>query len=209
MSAPVKKLEIPVTGEHRAVTPAAEGWVRRADLFVVVGALALLAGGWFLHGALTKPRLVAFESGALSLRYPADFALREPLVVPKTLPVRVAFRRPGEAASRIEISVEKRRAMLGDAAAGRELERAQRHGAHYERRETGRRSVGGHDWLRTRYSFVSSEAGGPAVIQAVEYAYPTDPSVNSEQSYIVTVYGTEAGIGALESSILGSLRVAR
>lgn len=208
MSAPAKQLDVPVTGEHRVPAPGAgEAWWKRADLLVVAGAALLLTVGWLTHRALTRPRMVPFQSGALSLSYPAEFALRDPLVAPRDPPARVTLRKPGDALARIDVAVEKRRAMLGDAAAGRELARAQRYGAHYDRRETARKHVNGRDWQRTRFRYVSSESGTIAIVHAVEYVYPTDPSVRSDESYVVTVHGTEAGVGALEASVLRSLRV--
>jgi hypothetical protein len=179
---------------------------RRATLLALdlpaLGAVLLVAvAGYFLHGALTRPRLVDVELAGLRLRLPADYSLRDPPIVPTSVPLRVAYRHQGDAAARIEVRVEPRPLFTGAVDSLRELDRARRLGDGYRRLELSRQLVGGAEWLRTRYTY-PAEAGP---VTAIEYAYPADPAVNGDRLYIVTVMGGERRARWLEDRVLGSL----
>ena len=180
-----------------------EGWFLSLDLLVVVGAVLLLAAGYVVHGALTRPRLASFSRDALTVRYPAEFALREPLQPPASGPMTLRLRRAGDATSEIEIQVA-RRPVAGSIRNKREMDRAATYGTYYQPDDSSRRLVGGKEWLRTSYHYVSA-AGRPT--SAVEYAYPADLMVNGDKIYVVSIHGAEPQLRALEAQVLGSLTV--
>jgi hypothetical protein len=210
VTAPARPLDVPVTGEHKV--PAPPRGLASLDLPVVIVALALLAGGWQLHRAMTRPTLARFSHSGLAFHYPSDLGLREPMLLAAKAPLVVTFRKAGDARTRIEVRVEPRQLTLGNVAAGLELERANRFGPVYNRLETGRRTLGGHAWLRTRFSYVDaapSSGQDPASVAtyAVEYAWPPDTSVAGDVRYVVTIHGSEAGAAGLESIVSRSLIV--
>jgi hypothetical protein len=197
---------VPTTGEHRVVAPPG-GRILRWDLPVVAVALILLAAGWRIHASLTRTRMAIFQASGLVMAYPGDMGLRDPPVVPAEPSLRVSLWKPGDASRGILVQIDRRAPMLGSVAAGLELERAQRLGVSYVRLETGTRSLGKRDFLRTRFRYVASVDGPPGPIWAVEYAWPVDPATSSPYLYRVTVLGSEAGVAALEATVLTTVSI--
>ncbi|HEY5923548.1 MAG TPA: trypsin-like peptidase domain-containing protein, partial [Kofleriaceae bacterium] len=66
------------------------------------------------------------------------------------------------------------------------------------------KSVAGHDWLRTAYRYAHAVDKGdvPRVDHAVELA-----TIDREQIYVVTIFGSEIEIGQIEEVVWPSLRV--
>jgi hypothetical protein len=88
-----------------------------------------------------------------------------------------------------------------------ELERGQRYGGMYQRLDSGRRTVGGREWLRTRfaYAFKPTPTHAPRAAHAVEYALAAGPGAG--RVLVAPVHAPEEHIAALERQILGSLEV--
>ncbi|HSN26126.1 MAG TPA: trypsin-like peptidase domain-containing protein, partial [Kofleriaceae bacterium] len=87
---------------------------------------------------------------------------------------------------------------------GLELDRRTRWGELYRLDDSSVRSIAGHDWLRTAYHYAHAEKDDvPRVDHAVEYA-----TIDREQLYVITLFGTPGEIERLEEIVEPSLRVA-
>src|SRR4029078_2964917 len=102
----------------------------------------------------------------------------------------------------LEIRILKRPA-ASNMLTGLELDRRSRWGELYTLDDSSVKSIAGHDWLRTAYSYAHAEKGDvPRVDHALEYA-----TIDREQIYVVTIYGTPLEIDQIEDVVGPSLRV--
>jgi S1-C subfamily serine protease len=88
---------------------------------------------------------------------------------------------------------------------GLDLDRRTRWGELYALDDSSVRSVEDHQWLRTAYRFAHAQDKGdvPRIDHALEYA-----TIDREQIYVLTLFGSPAEIDELEDSVVPTLRVA-
>src|SRR5439155_10172437 len=88
---------------------------------------------------------------------------------------------------------------------GLDLDRRSRWGELYTLDDSEVKSIEGHQWLRTEYRYAhSSEKGDvPRVDRAIEYA-----TIDRDQIYVVTLFGSPAELDRIESVVAPTLRVA-
>src|SRR4029079_18214507 len=105
-------------------------------------------------------------------------------------------------AAKIEVLVDKK-PTWSNIVTGLELDRRTRWGELYTRDDSDVRSIAGHDWLRTAYRYAHADKGDiPRVDRAVEYA-----TIDRDQIYVITLFGSAAEIAQVEEVLAPSLRV--
>jgi S1-C subfamily serine protease len=197
----------------------------RLDLVVIVVAMVIIVVAGRVHGYLVTPPNIAFPSAGdaehgLSFVHPAAWLRAEPMPVPAPrlvhdiTPISVASHEPppyhveltssSDPDARIEVLVDKRPAW-SNIVTGLDLDRRTRWGELYSLDDSDVKSIEGHQWLRTeyRYAHVTGVGDEPRVDRAVEYA-----TLDREQIYIVTLFGTPAEIDRMEDVVAPSLHVA-
>ncbi len=105
--------------------------------------------------------------------------------------------------SRIEVLIDKRPAW-SNIVTGLELDRRTRWGELYTLDDSSIESIAEHDWLRTAYRYAHAGQKGdvPRIDRAIEYA-----TIDREQLYVVTLFGTAAELDELEQVVAPTLRV--
>jgi S1-C subfamily serine protease len=194
----------------------------RHDLIVVVFALVIIAIAGRFHGGLVTPPLVPFEPGAdhgLTFQHPRGWLVSaaEPLPTPRIVhdvsppaggpagaPYRVELTSTADPGARIEVMIDKKPAW-SNIVTGLDLDRRTRWGELYALDDSSVRSVEDHQWLRTAYRFAHVQDKGdvPRIDRALEYA-----TIDREQLYVLTLFGSPAEIEQLEDSVVPTLRVA-
>jgi hypothetical protein len=170
-------------------------WLRH-DLHVAAIALAILGLGWLVRVEAGGQPTKTVSGGGLTVEVPSDW-----IVEPAQGEAQVA--RGEDAVTRLEIASREPPGDLVTVEAGLELERAQRHGPLYQRLESGRKTVGGRDFLRTAfgYAFKPTPEHAPRLASAVEYALEAKGRL-----WVVTLHAPEERIARLEREVLGTVR---
>lgn len=202
----------------RAATDLAElrQHYRQHDIFVLLLALLLMIGAGRWHRKLVTPPTKTFSERGL------QFVRSTAWLDPKPLPAsgarilrtwepqppgpqryHVAFTSTLDPNARFEVAIEAKPAW-NNVVTTLELERRNRWGELYALERSSVRTIAGHEWLRTvfQYAHVSEHGDVPTVERAVEFA-----TVDREQLYTLTFYGSAAAIARMEEVTVPSLRV--
>jgi len=196
---------------------------QRFDLLLAIGALAILSAGTLYYRSLTAPSLRGFDHAGLHFDMPngwlpaaeiepARSALaglpKSPSASSETqtnIPsaLHVSFDSPRDPDLRIEVRVASKPA-YNNLRGALTLQRVVTYGGNYWARSAGDESIGGRDWLLTRFQYADRTKAGsaPAVHAATEYAI-----LNGNLLYVVTLHGSERDIEQLDELIVQSLRV--
>ncbi len=105
--------------------------------------------------------------------------------------------------AKLEVLIDKK-PTWSNIVTGLELDRRSRWGELYTLDESSVKSIAGHDWLRTayRYAHVVDKGDVPRVDRAVELA-----TIDRDQLYVVTLFGTKNELEQIEGVVSPSLRV--
>ncbi|HEY0195218.1 MAG TPA: serine protease [Kofleriaceae bacterium] len=208
---------------RRARTDLAElrDQYHRYDGFVILAALVviIIAGRAWDH--LVTPPTVAFDPAhGLRFEHPRGWLpqIGAPLPPPRlardTAPgaapgkpdglYHVELGSPIDPTARIEVLIDKKPAW-SNIVTGLDLDRRTRWGELYALDDSSVRSVEDHQWLRTAYRFAHAAEKGdvPRIDRAVEYA-----TIDREQIYVLTLFGSPAAIERIEEIVAPTLRVA-
>ncbi|HEX3476769.1 MAG TPA: serine protease [Kofleriaceae bacterium] len=195
---------------------------QRHDIVVLVIALVIIMVAGRFHSQLVTPALVPFEPGAdhgLTFQHPRGWLVSpaEPPPAPRLVhevspaagrpagaPYRVELTSTADPGARIEVMIDKKPAW-SNIVTGLDLDRRTRWGELYALDDSSVRSVEDHQWLRTAYRFAHVQDKGdvPRIDHALEYA-----TIDREQIYVITLFGSPAEIDQLEASVVPTLRVA-
>jgi S1-C subfamily serine protease len=106
--------------------------------------------------------------------------------------------------ARIEVAIDRKPAW-SNIVTGLDLDRRTRWGELYILDDSSVRSIEDHQWLRTAYRFAHTTDKGdaPRIDRAVEYA-----TIDREQIYVITFFGTPAEIERIEDIVAPTLKVA-
>jgi S1-C subfamily serine protease len=202
----------------RARTDLAELRVHyhRHDVLVLLLALVIIIVAGRVHERLVTPANDHFSARGLTFDHPSSWLKPEPVVQIAPRLVRdptgamtkdsslyhVELSAIGSTA-RLEVQIDKK-PTWSNIVTGLELDRRSRWGELYTLDESSVKSIAGHDWLRTRYRYahVIDKGDVPRVDHAVELA-----TIDREQLYIVTIFGTDLELDQIESVVAPSLRV--
>ena len=214
----------------RARTDLAELRVHyhRHDLLVLLLAFVIIIVAGRVHRGLVTPPNNTFDKHGLHFEYlrayfklevtplPAPRLARDPAggIVPPKNPApdddksigglyHAEMSTTAGGSSRIDVLIDKKPSW-SNIVTGLELDRRTRWGELYTLDDSSVRSIGGHDWLRTAYTFAHARAKNdtPRVEHAVEYA-----TIDRDQEYVVTVFGTPAEIALVEDTVAPTLTV--
>ena len=194
----------------------------RHDIAVLVIAFLIIVVVGRIHDGLVTPPAVPFEPGSehgLSFDHPRGWLVStgEPLPAPRiahdtvrspgkpaSAPYRVELTSTAEPTARIEVLIDKKPAW-SNIVTGLDLDRRTRWGELYTLDDSSVRSVEDHQWLRTAYRFahVADKGDVPRIDRALEYA-----TIDREQIYVITLFGSPAEIDQLEDVVAPTLRVA-
>jgi len=194
----------------------------RLDMLVLLGAFIIIVIAGRVHDGLVTPPTVPFDPSnehGLSFDHPRGWLaapgdpLPPPRIVhesapaptrPAALPFRVELTATSEPTARIEVLIDKKPGW-SNIVTGLDLDRRTRWGELYTLDDSSVRSVEDHQWLRTAYRFAHAADKGdvPRIDRALEYA-----TIDREQIYVITLFGSAAEIDRLEDVIAPTLRVA-
>lgn len=211
----------------RARTDLAELRVHyhRHDILVLLLGLVIIvvAGRW--HAWLVTPENASFDKHGLKFEHlraylkaetpplPAPRLARDPAsgIVPPSQPngddigtlFHTELTSSVSATARIEVLIDKKPAW-SNIVTGLELDRRTRWGELYTLDASSVQSISGHDWLRTAYTYAhaTEKNDTPRVDRAVEYA-----TIDRDQIYVVTLFGSPAEIARAEAVVAPSLSV--
>jgi S1-C subfamily serine protease len=203
---------------QRARTDLAELRVhyQRHDILVLLLALVIIIVAGRVHRGLVTPATQAFDQRGLTFAHPTTLLRPEPipLIAPRLVRDPTGGATPAGdvyhvelasvgTSSKLEVLIDKKPAW-SNIVTGLELDRRSRWGELYTLDASSVSSIAGHDWLRTayRYAHVSEQGDVPRVDRAVEYA-----TIDRDQIYVVTIYGTPAEIEQIEDVVAPTLRV--
>ncbi|MEO7731438.1 MAG: serine protease, partial [Kofleriaceae bacterium] len=208
----------------RARTDLAELRVQyhRHDLLVIVVAAVMILVTGRVYDHLVTPPTEPFEPShdhGLTLHRPQGWLsspgepLPSPRIVHELAPsatrpsetlYRVELTSPIDPTARIEIGIDKKPAW-SNIVTGLDLDRRTRWGELYTLDDSSVRSIEDHQWLRTAYRFAHAPEKGdvPRIDRAVEYA-----TIDREQIYVVSFFGSSGEIDRAEELVAPSLRVA-
>ncbi|TMQ18357.1 MAG: trypsin-like peptidase domain-containing protein [Deltaproteobacteria bacterium] len=194
---------------------------RRHDIVVLVIAFVIIVIAGRIHEGLVTPPAVPFDPGTehgLSFDHPRGWLVTagEPLPPPRIVhdiapqtrssnaPYRVELTSTAEPTARIEVLIDKKPAW-SNIVTGLDLDRRTRWGELYSLDDSSVRSIEDHQWLRTAYRFAHAPDKGdvPRIDRALEYA-----TIDREQIYVITFFGSPAEIDQLEDIVAPTLRVA-
>jgi S1-C subfamily serine protease len=213
----------------RATTDLAElrTHYHRHDIVVVVAALAIIVAAGAFHKILVTPPTKSFPpenqpKRGLTFEYSSGWL--EPEAMPLPAP-RIARDPTGQSPkattayhveltstidpnARIEVLIDKK-PQWSNIVTGLELDRRSRWGELYTLDESSVRAVSeddehSHDWLRTEYRYAHATEKGdvPVVDHAIEWA-----TIDREQMYVITFFGTPAELERIEEVVAPSLHV--
>jgi S1-C subfamily serine protease len=197
----------------------------RHDILVLLAAFVIIVVAGRVHDALVTTATVLFDPSGPSGKYGLSFEhskgwltsaggpLPSPRIVheiapwparPSARPYRVELTSTVDPTARIEVMIDKKPAW-SNIVTGLDLDRRTRWGELYTLDDSSVRSVEDHQWLRTAYRFAHAVDKGdvPRVDRAVEYA-----TIDREQIYVITFFGTPAEIDRIEEVVAPTLRVA-
>ncbi|HEX2686227.1 MAG TPA: trypsin-like peptidase domain-containing protein, partial [Kofleriaceae bacterium] len=119
-------------------------------------------------------------------------------------PYRLELTSTADPGARIEVMIDKKPAW-SNIVTGLDLDRRTRWGELYVLDDSSVRSIEDHQWLRTAYRFahVLDKGDVPRIDRAVEYA-----TIDREQIYVISLFGTPAEIERTEEVVAPTLRVA-
>ncbi len=193
----------------------------RHDFLVIAFAVAVVIAGGRFHRSLVQPSIEIFQTRGLTFERPAIWLPPEevPPIPPRLVPTDPAPpRAPGAALPyhvvytstldpnvRMEVRIEARPTAWNNVLAVLDLDRRTRWGEDYAADPGVVRTLGGHDWLETRFRHGFSPVPGdePRIGHAIELA-----TVDPERLYVVTLYGGPRRVARLEDVIAPTLRVA-
>ena len=194
----------------------------RLDILVLVLALVIIAVASRFHTDMVTPPLVPFDPGAdhgLAFDHPRGWLVSPgeppppPRIVhepspsparPASAPYRAELTSTSDPTARIEVVIDKKPAW-SNIVTGLDLDRRTRWGELYALDDSSVRSIEDHQWLRTAYRFAHAVDKGdvPRIDRALEYA-----TIDREQIYAITLFGSPAAIDQLEDLVAPTLRVA-
>jgi len=194
----------------------------RHDILVLVAAFVLLVVAGRVHARLVTTSTVPFDpAGAHGLSFEhsrgwltaAGGPLPSPRIAHEVAPsgarpsatlYRVELTSTIDPTARIEVMIDKKPGW-SNIVTGLDLDRRTRWGELYTLDDSSVRSVEDHQWLRTAYRFAHALDKGdvPRIDRAVEYA-----TIDREQIYVITFFGTPAEIDRIEEVVAPTLRVA-
>ena len=205
---------------QRARTDLAElkGHYHKHDILVLLLAFVLIVAAGRIHRGLVTPPNTTFSERGLTFMHSAAWLSPEPLTTPSprllhaTVPAtpgapsnvyHVELTSSIDPNARLEVLIDKKPGW-SNIVTGLELDRRTRWGELYTLDDSSVRSIAGHDWLRTayRYAHVTEKGDVPRVDRAVEYA-----TIDRDQIYVVTMFGSAAALDRIESVVAPSLRV--
>ncbi|HTL37400.1 MAG TPA: trypsin-like peptidase domain-containing protein, partial [Kofleriaceae bacterium] len=204
---------------QRARTDLAELRVHyhRHDVLVLLLAFVIIVIIGQVHERLITPPNEVFSQHGLTFEHSTAWLKPEPLPMVAPRLVRDASgAQPTTdenlyhvelsaigAKAKLEVLIDKKPAW-SNIVTGLELDRRSRWGELYSLSDSSVRSIAGHDWLRTSYRYAHAEKDDlPRVDSAVEYA-----TIDRDQIYVVTIFGTSGEISQVEEVLEPSLRVA-
>lgn len=189
----------------------------RHDVFVLLLALVIIVIAGRAHRRLVTPPTTKFSQRGLEFVHSTTWLSPEPLTPPAPRLVPELPGLPGKPGSvyhvaltssldpdaRLEVLIDRKPAW-SNLVTGLELERRTRWGELYTLDASEVRSIAGHDWLRTayRYAHVADKGDVPRVDPAIEYA-----TIDRDQLYVVTMFGSAAALERIETVVAPSLRV--
>ena len=189
----------------------------RHDILVLLIALVLIIVAGRIHRSVTTPPNKQFAERGLVFEH--SKAWLEPEIVQPPSPrlmrdvpgqttktnatYHVAFTSSLDPNARLEVLIDKK-PTWSNIVTGLELDRRTRWGEMYTLDDSEIRSISGHDWLRTayRYAHVAEKGDVPRVDRALEYA-----TIDREQLYVITMFGSSAELSRIESVVAPTLRV--
>jgi S1-C subfamily serine protease len=203
---------------QRARTDLAELRVHyhRHDILVLMLALVIIVIAGRVHRNIVTPPTHPFSDRGLTFVHPTSLLRPEPVapIAPRILRDPTGAAKKDETLYHVELSAVGSTAKLevvidkkpswSNIVTGLELDRRSRWGELYTLDDSSVRSIAGHDWLRTSYRYAHAVDKGdvPRVDQAVEYA-----TIDREQIYVITIFGTALELEQLEDVVSPSLRV--
>jgi S1-C subfamily serine protease len=208
----------------RARTDLAELRVhyQRHDIVVLVIAFLIIVAAGRIHEVLATPPTEPFDplgEHGLTFEHSKGWLtspggpLPSPRIAHEVSPssgkssetlYRVELTSTVDPSARIEVLIDKKPAW-SNIVTGLDLDRRTRWGELYILDDSSVRSVEDHQWLRTSYRFAHAPDKGdvPRIDRAVEYA-----TVDRDQIYVLTFFGTPAEIERIEEVVAPTLRVA-
>jgi V8-like Glu-specific endopeptidase len=203
----------------RASTDFAELRVHyhRHDVAVLLIALVLIVIAGRVYHALVTPPTKQFSQRGLTFERSQAWLDPEPLPPPPPRIMRdptgqlpkadsvynVALTSSLGGDARIEVLIDQKPAW-SNVVTGLELDRRTRWGELYTLDDSSIESIEDHDWLRTAYRYAHADLKGdvPRVGHAIEYA-----TIDRDQIYVVTLFGTPRELARIEAVVAPSLRV--
>jgi S1-C subfamily serine protease len=203
----------------RADLAELRGHYHRLDLVVLLLALLVILIAGHIHERLITPPSVGFSERGLSFQRSQGWLPPDPIapISPRLLhrtesppalvrrepPYHVAFTYANDASARLEVLIEPKPAW-SNIVTGLDLGRRTRWGELYSRRSSRVRSIAGHDWLRTSYTYahVSDKGDPPRVDGAIEYA-----TVGRDRLYVISLFGNDRQVESMEETLAPTLRV--
>ncbi len=203
---------------ERARTDLAELRVHyhRHDILVLMLALVIIVVAGRVHRNLVTPPTRAFSERGLAFQHPTIWMRSEamPPIAPRLVrdPTGGASRDENlyhvelsaiGASAKLEVLID-RKPTWSNIVTGLELDRRSRWGELYTLDDSSVRSIAGHDWLRTSFTYAHAVDKGdvPRVDRAIEYA-----TIDREQIYVLTIYGTRLELEEIEQVVAPTLRV--
>jgi S1-C subfamily serine protease len=194
----------------------------RHDVLVLVVAFVIILVAGRVHERIVAPPTQPFDPGGehgLSFEHPRGWLasvggpMPSPRIAhevaassgkPSTTLVHVELASTLSPTARIEVLIDKKPAW-SNIVTGLDLDRRTRWGELYSLDDSSVPSIEDHQWLRTAYRFAHAVDKGdvPRIDRAVEYA-----TIDREQIYVVTLFGTPAELDRLEEVVAPTLKVA-
>jgi S1-C subfamily serine protease len=194
---------------------------QRHDIVVLLVAFVIIVVAGRIHTGIVTPPTEPFDPGGehgLSFEHSKGWLtsvggpLPSPRIVHELAPssaepsntlYHVELTSTVDPTARIEVLIDKKPAW-SNIVTGLDLDRRTRWGELYTLDDSSVRSVEDHQWLRTAYRYAHADKGDvPRIDRAVEYA-----TIDREQIYVITLFGTVSEIERIEDVVAPTLRVA-